>query len=89
MSLVLTMLDHAGPPNPGNSKTLKAGAGQSGEQVLKLASIAREISYNDYQAGRSARGTPEDRNVIILVDRPWPYPTDDNGAETGGLPLLP
>jgi hypothetical protein len=67
MSLVLTILDHAGPPNP--------GGGQVGDApVLRLASIARELAYNDYQSSRGARGGPEDRNVIIVLDRPWPAP---------------
>jgi metallophosphoesterase (TIGR03767 family) len=76
MSMVLTMLDHAGAPNPGNAKPDLIANGQSGEQVLKLASIARELAYNDYQASRGARGGPEDRNAIVVIDRPWPYPSD-------------
>ncbi|HEX2049616.1 MAG TPA: hypothetical protein VHJ34_03165 [Actinomycetota bacterium] len=76
MSMVLTMIDHAGPANPGAPKPDLEADGHSGEQVLKLASIARELSYNDYQANRASRGTPEDRNVIVVVDRPWPYPED-------------
>lgn len=60
--LGLTMLDHAGPPRPG------------GRDVEGLASIARELAYNDYQGSRGARGAPEDRNVIIALDRPWPHP---------------
>ena len=76
MSLVLTILDHDGPPNPGGGTT----GGQAGEQVLKLASIAREIAYNDYQGGRGAIGAdPADRNAIIVLDRPWPYGGDDPG----------
>ena len=62
--LVLTMLDHAGPAYPGNSQ---AGfeTGAAGEDVLRLASIGREIAYNDYQGKRTARGSREDRNVIL------------------------
>ena len=89
MSLALTMLDHAGPPNPGNAKPPRRAQGQSGDQVLKLASIGREIGYNDYQHGRGARGSRLDRNVIIILDRPWPYPSDDNGEDEGGPSLLP
>jgi hypothetical protein len=63
LAMVLTMLDHAGPPNPGDA---------SGEQPLKLASIARELAYNDYQGSRAARGERADRNAIVLLDRPWP-----------------
>ena len=76
MSLVLTILDHAGPPNPGAAKADFTANGASGQQVLKLASIGRELAYNDYQGSRGARGDPEDRNVIIVLDQPWPYPTD-------------
>ena len=90
MSLVLTILDHDGPPNPGNARPEEFPEtgipedydpkGQAGEQVLKLASIAREIAYNDYQHGRGSVGaSPTDRNVIIQLDRPWPYPSDDSG----------
>ena len=80
MSLVLTILDHDGPPNPGGGPPDYTPNGHSGEQVLKLASIAREISYNDYQASRgSVGGSPTDRNVIIQLDRPWPYPSDEPG----------
>jgi metallophosphoesterase (TIGR03767 family) len=76
MSMVLTMIDHAGPPNPGNTRPDLTAQGGSGEQVLKLAAIGRELAYNDYQGSRAARGEPEDRNVIAVIDRPWPYPTD-------------
>jgi hypothetical protein len=75
MSLVLTMLDHAGPPNPGGSRSLEEGTGAAGPSVLRLASIGRELAYNDYQGDRGARGDPEDRNVVIVLDRPWPPPT--------------
>ncbi|HEX8099890.1 MAG TPA: hypothetical protein VF660_06780 [Actinomycetota bacterium] len=86
MSLVLTILDHAGPARPPT-------VGQ-GDEVLRLASIARELSYNDYQvvaqtptgvksttADRAARGKRIDRNVIIVLDRPWLYPSNTG---TGG-----
>jgi 3',5'-cyclic AMP phosphodiesterase CpdA len=62
LGLVLTMLDHAGPPNP--------GAAPADGSVTRLASIARELSYNDYQGARGARGTRQDRNVVLpLGDR--------------------
>jgi metallophosphoesterase (TIGR03767 family) len=65
LSLVLTILDHDGPALP--------GTGTAGFSVLRLASIARELAYNDYQGSRGARGEREDRNVIVKMDRPWPY----------------
>ena len=73
ISLVLTILDHDGPPNPGGVPPSLTAGGASGEQVLKLASIGRELGYNDYQHSHAARGGLEDRNVIIYLDRPWPY----------------
>jgi metallophosphoesterase (TIGR03767 family) len=65
LSLVLTILDHEGPPRP--------GAGSAGGTISRLAAIARELAYNDYQGNRAARGEREDRNVIVKMNRPWPY----------------
>ena len=77
MSLVLTMLDHDGPPYPGGARPDGTAQGQAGEQVLRLASIGREIAYNDYQSNRGARGAPVDRNVILPLGEPWPYRSPD------------
>ena len=80
MSLVLTILDHAGPPNPGGARPSLDARGNAGEQVLRLASIGREIAFNDYQAdpqnNAGAKGEPADRNVIIVLDKPWPARTE-------------
>ena len=64
LAIVATMLDHGGPPNP--------GAGNAGNEPVKLASIAREIAYNDYQVGRAPRGTRADRNVFLTTQHPVP-----------------
>jgi hypothetical protein len=62
-----TILDHDAPANPG------AGSGASAKQ---LASISRELSFNDPDAdngedGRSdARGGEGDRNVELVVRDP-------------------
>ena len=76
MSLVLTILDHAGPPNPGGARPSLDAKGNAGEGVLMLASIGREIPFNDYQAdpqnNGGAKGEPGDRNAIIVLDKPWP-----------------
>ena len=64
MKFVTTMLDHEGAPKP--------GAGDASPNVPRLASIARELAYNDYQGSRGARGTREDRNVILETERPPP-----------------
>ena len=73
LSLVLTILDHDGPANPGGSKSDDGGQGSAGDSVGRLASIAREIAYNDYQGSRGARGDREDRNVIVKLDKPFPF----------------
>ena len=72
MSLALTMLDHGGPAEPGGAPATQPDRGQAADDVLRLASIGREIAYNDYQGSRGARGAPEDRNVLIVIDRPPP-----------------
>jgi metallophosphoesterase (TIGR03767 family) len=63
LSMVLTIIDHAGAPDP--------GAGAANGDPVRLASIAREISYNDYQMGRGSRGSRADRNVIVPLGKPW------------------
>jgi hypothetical protein len=72
MSFVLTMLDHDGPANPGGPPPSQEDSGHSPDDVLRLASIGRELAYNDYQADRGARGGRQDRNVILPTDRPPP-----------------
>lgn len=71
MSFVLTMLDHAGPANPGGPPE-QADQGHAPGDVVRLASIGRELAYNDYQHSRGARGLRQDRNVILPTDRPPP-----------------
>jgi metallophosphoesterase (TIGR03767 family) len=71
MSLVLTILDHDGVPNAGGPQPSLKGNGQAPDQVLRLAAIGRELAYNDYQVSRSASGGLDDRNVIIVLDKPW------------------
>ncbi|HEX2231979.1 MAG TPA: hypothetical protein VHG69_01295 [Thermoleophilaceae bacterium] len=87
MSLVLTIVDHDGPPNPGGPHPCaddeppespdpgceaEGPMGQAGEEPVDLASMGREIGYNDYQHGRGARGDRSDRNVIVPLGRPAP-----------------
>ena len=67
VSLWGTILDHDAPPNPGSA------AGSSAKQ---LASISRELAFNDPDAdngedGRGdARGGEGDRNVELVVRDP-------------------
>jgi hypothetical protein len=63
LSLFGTILDHAAAPNPGGS--------QASASVSRLASISRELSFNDPDKSDSARGAPEDRNVELLVRNPY------------------
>jgi hypothetical protein len=72
MALVLTLIDHDGPANPGGPPPERIEQGRAGEQPVRLASIARELSYNDYQSSRGARGERTDRNVIIPLEEAPP-----------------
>ncbi len=68
LSIFTTMLDHQAAPNPGR---------QASSSARRLASISRELSYNDPDSangedGRSdARGEPADRNAELVVADPW------------------
>jgi metallophosphoesterase (TIGR03767 family) len=70
LSLFGTILDHAAGPNPG-------GPGSSPEAVKRLASISRELSYNDPDSRNGedgsgdARGGRDDRNVELVVRNPY------------------
>ncbi|MDQ4125145.1 MAG: hypothetical protein M3134_06045, partial [Actinomycetota bacterium] len=65
LSIFGTMVDHAGPTNPGSAATADPS---------KLASISRELSYFEHQSGReSSRGGEEDRNLELLVKAPPTY----------------
>ncbi|MEO8687083.1 MAG: hypothetical protein ABI611_02555 [Solirubrobacteraceae bacterium] len=68
LSIFTTMLDHQAAPNPGR---------QASSSARRLASVSRELSYNDPDSangedGRSdARGEPADRNAELVVADPW------------------
>jgi hypothetical protein len=66
LSIFGTIIDHAAPlapPAPGSSA--------SAFTPTQLASLARELSYNDPQGGPpGGEGTPQDRNVELLVADP-------------------
>ena len=66
------------PPNPGGPPAPRAGQGQAGESVKRLASISRELSFNDPDADHSdatataaAAAARDDRNVELLVRNPY------------------
>lgn len=68
LSIFGTLIDHAGPP-----RTDWAGPRDTGrDQVLELASIARELGFNDPQAGVEGKvGADTDRNVELLLPAPF------------------
>ena len=75
LSLWGTLIDHAGSPDPGGAPAPRDGQAQSGEAVQRLASISRELSFNDPDAGTGEdgsdwRGGDADRNVELVVRDP-------------------
>ena len=76
LSIFATVIDHGGPARPGK-RPRRRGALLSRAEVSWLASVARELSFNDPQAenGRDGRadrrGTALDRNVELLVPSPY------------------
>ena len=73
LSLFGTVLDHAAPTDPGGSDL----AGQSSSTPSLLASISRELAFNDPDADNGEdghadrRGERSDRNVELLVRQPY------------------
>jgi metallophosphoesterase (TIGR03767 family) len=63
LSIFCTMFDHAAPAVPGAEP----------DDVLRLASISRELAANDFQAGfnSAGRGEADDRNVELLIEAPF------------------
>ena len=76
LSLVGTLVDHGGPARPG-PRPPRRGALLSAREVEWLASVARELSYNDPDAENGREGRPDrrgaraDRNVELLVPNPY------------------
>jgi metallophosphoesterase (TIGR03767 family) len=70
------VVDHLGPPRPPKVKPSRSRLLTPAE-ISRLASIARELAFNDPQGqngeDRSAdrRGTPLDRNVELLLPKPY------------------
>ncbi len=65
-SIFATLIDHAGPAE--NDGTVSS-------DILRLASISRELSANDPQISLPFQlGTPEDRNVELLIKAPFVRP---------------
>jgi hypothetical protein len=60
LSIFATMVDHTGPASYGGNVS----------NPTQLASLARELAANDWHDHSSGAGTPDDRNVELLVANP-------------------
>jgi metallophosphoesterase (TIGR03767 family) len=71
LSILSTVVDHAAPPRPG-TRPPRRGRLLSAGEVLWLASVGRELAYNDPQESPAARrGAGRDRNVELVVPSPY------------------
>jgi metallophosphoesterase (TIGR03767 family) len=76
LSIWSHVIDQEGPPRPA-VRTRSRGRLLSAAEVKRLASIARELSFNDPQAENGEDGFPDrrgaelDRNVELLVPNPY------------------
>ena len=75
LSIWATMVDHAGSADPGGAPARSDGQGQTGPPVQRLASISRELSFNEPDGGTGEdssdwRGGEQDRNVELVVRDP-------------------
>jgi metallophosphoesterase (TIGR03767 family) len=76
LSITTRVIEHTSRPRPGE-RVRRRGRLLSLEQVTRLASIARELSFNDPQAENGTDGWPDrrgtrlDRNVELLVPKPY------------------
>jgi metallophosphoesterase (TIGR03767 family) len=76
LSITTRVIEHSAPPRPGQ-RVRSRGRPLSPKQMIRLASIARELSFNDPEAEngedgwRDRRGMPLDRNVELLVANPY------------------
>ena len=81
LSIFGTMIDHDSPVDAPDN-----GANLADADVEQLASLGRELSFNDEQVDHSeAEGAPEDRNVELLLPDPRGAPddTDNDGVDDG------
>jgi hypothetical protein len=77
LSIFGVVLDHGAPSNPGGAPAPRDGQGRAGDSVRRLASIARELSFNDPDSDNGederpdARGGEGDRNVELRIRNPY------------------
>jgi metallophosphoesterase (TIGR03767 family) len=76
LAITTKVVEQSSPPRPG--KRVRArGRLLPAKEVARLASIARELAFNDPQAENGEdgfsdrRGTPLDRNVELVVPKPY------------------
>ncbi|MGH2692353.1 MAG: hypothetical protein ACRDHM_07585 [Actinomycetota bacterium] len=101
LSIFAVTFDAAVPPNPrdidwvAHDHTHETEHGE--DQDINedwLASAGREIQYHDPQQHYEKLGTPEDRNVELLIGRPFKVSTTQQAAEclqaapAGATPIL-
>jgi metallophosphoesterase (TIGR03767 family) len=70
LSLLCTVVDHLSDPQAPR-RPPRRGSLLSRAEVQWLASVGREIAYNDPQESPGRRGAREDRNVELLVGNPY------------------
>lgn len=66
LSLLTTVVDHGAPARPAK-RPARRGRLLSAAEVEWLASVGRELAYNDPQESPDRRGAREDRNVELLL----------------------
>ena len=76
LALTTKVVEQSSPPRPGK-RVRSRGRLLPAREVTRLASIARELAFNDPQAENGEdgfpdrRGTPLDRNVELLLSNPY------------------
>jgi metallophosphoesterase (TIGR03767 family) len=76
LSILTNIIEQSSPPRPGK-RARSSGRLLATKEVTRLASIARELSFNDPDAENGEdgtpdrRGTPLDRNVDLLLPNPY------------------
>jgi metallophosphoesterase (TIGR03767 family) len=70
LSLLSTVVDHLSDPRP-SRRPPRRGRLLSRAEVQWLASVGREIAFNDPQESPGRRGAREDRNVELLIRNPY------------------
>ena len=76
LTLTTKVVEQSSPPRPGK-RVRSRGRLLPAKEVTRLASIARELAFNDPQAENGEdgfadrRGTPLDRNVELLLPNPY------------------